>query len=149
MSDVIVKDVNRIGVGLTNDQLRILFMILKMNKDGTATVRATKPKDGRAAYVWRMVMFMASKKRAHQCIPVTADFGITDEHCAHRSEKYIPSGEVPPDWDNKVWDRMHRSAKKRAYIKEELDPIVDSVLSGVGNKNLHGVIAWGKAFGKL
>ncbi len=50
------------------------------------TLRASKPPvdkgraiTGKAAYVWRMVAFYTSPKRAHQCMPVCAEFDLPRE----------------------------------------------------------------------
>ena len=62
---------------LKAEGLAILAIIVK--KDGT--VRASKPKvkdaiTGKAAYVWRMVVFITSPKPAHSCMPCTCDWDL-------------------------------------------------------------------------
>jgi len=42
-------------------------------------LRSTRPENGYAAYLWRMVAFMISDNRAHNCIPCMADLYIPIE----------------------------------------------------------------------
>ncbi len=75
--------------------------------------------EGCAAYVWRMVAFYTSPKRAHQCMPVTADFSIPGE------------------------------LEEVQNTREELDAIVDVVVDSIPRPQWHGVIRWGQAFGMV
>lgn len=99
-------------------------------------LRSTKPTDGEAAYVWRMVAFMVSPKPAHQCMPVMADFGVMDvapqitKFC-----KYMNKEITQTDFD---W--------VRARCKE-LDVIVDQIVDNIPKTQWHGVTRWGKALG--
>lgn len=83
-------------------------------------LRASKPKDGRAAYVWRMVAFTVSPNSRHQCMPCTADFGID---CGDYNE--------------------------RRAICRELDKIVDQIVKAVPVTEWHGVRRWGQVFGRV
>ena len=81
-------------------------------------LRATKPKDGNAAYVWRMVGFMISNKGSMQCMPVCADFDVK-----------VPADwmvEAPLDWIDAELDRnigpsvsQETQAHNMAYMKAE------------------------------
>lgn len=99
-------------------------------------LRSTKPKDGEAAYVWRMVAFMISPKREHQCMPVMADFGVMDvapkvtKFC-----KYMNKEITQTDFD---WVRNRC---------KELDVIVDQIVDNIPKHQWHGVTRWGKALG--
>jgi hypothetical protein len=64
------------------------YLPLLTNKQGN--LRATKPNDGNAAYVWRMVAFSLSTNPRHHCMPMTADFGVSVP------DDYLP--EAPPEW---------------------------------------------------
>lgn len=98
------------------------------NKD---RLRASKPpvdgtlERGMIAYVWRMVAFYISPKRQHQCMPVTADFDLP-----HR---FFEDG----------------GHDERRVMCDKLDVVVDMILEGVNPQEMHGLIRWGQAFGKL
>lgn len=127
----------------------------------TGQIRATKPKDGRAAYIWRMVVFQVSTNPQHHSMPMTADFGILPEHYAHRTETYQPRLQTEGDreaiarWDaepggresGRTWTMMNRSAKEKAYIRDELDPIVDAIVNQIPKNEWHGIRRWGQALG--
>lgn len=107
------------------------IVALVIKKDGS--VRSTKPKldknnpiTGKAAYVWRFVVFTVSKVRAHQCMPCTADFDLP----AHG-----PDGK---------WS----SAAAREMAKEL--HVLESMISGsIDKREWHGIARWGKAFGMV
>lgn len=125
----------------------------------TDQIRATKPSDPRAAYIWRMVAFQVSTNPQHHCMPMTADFGLKDEHYAHRTETYQPRLDNPCDratvarWDaepdQRTWKMMNRGARRTAYIKEELDPIVEAIVNQIPKTQWHGVHRWGRALGVI
>ena len=105
----------------------ILNIIAK--KDGT--VRASKPKvkdalTGKAAFVWRMVCFLTSPKRQHQCMRSTADF------------------DLPATDENGKW--KYNLAMK---IAADLKPIEDAIVDSIDKSEWHGVQTWGRAFGTL
>jgi len=124
-------------------------------RGGEKRLRATKPKDGVAAYVWRHVAFTVSPMPVHQCMPMTADFDIPDSAFAHRAETYQPRAETEADkktlagWDERTWNMMNRGAKKRAYLKNELDPIVDAIVATVPKNRWYGANRWGRALGMI
>lgn len=152
-----VKDVNALMDGVSDFQRMIIEDVVKLTGKTPGVIRSTKPRDGRAAYVWRMVAFMVSRNPQHQCMPATADFYVEKEHYAHRTDKYIPRNESPADrdtvmrWDmepdQRTWKMMHDGARRRMFIKEELDPIVDRIVDHIKKSDWHGVRRWGRAFG--
>lgn len=95
----------------------------------TVRVRTSKPPvkcgvDGKAAYVWRMVVFQVSQKRGHQCFPTTADF------------------DLPVKDDNGKW-----SSSLARRMARELDRLVDAIVHCIPKSQWHGVHRWGRAFG--
>lgn len=148
-----VQDRDALVDGLNETQRDIVEAVFKGK---TNQIRATKPCDhGPAAYVWRHVVFLVSSKRAHQCMPIMADFDLKPEHFAHRTETYQPNLETDNDretvagWDEKTWAMMNRGARRRAYIENELKPLVDLIVNGIDKSEWHGVHRWGRAFGVL
>lgn len=125
----------------------------------TGQIRATKPKDGRAAYIWRMVVFQVSTNPQHHSMPMTADFDILPEHYVHRTETYQPRLATQADreavdrWNaepgGRTWEMMNRSAKRKAYIQNELDPIVKTIVDQIPPNQWHGVRQWGRALGAV
>lgn len=151
----VVQNVSGLLEGLSDRDRNIVLNVLK--KDGS--VRATKPKDRVAAYVWRIVVFMVSPKREHQCIPALADMGLDKEDYAHRTDKYIPRGQSESDlatiarWDaepdHRTWKMMHDSERRRKFLKEELDPLADRIVDFIPKNQWTGVHRWGRAFGVI
>ena len=94
-----------------------------VNKNGKG-IRKSKPKvdksdaTGRAAYVWRMVMFTVSKNPVHHCIPVCADMDLCDS-----------------DWAN------------RKDVIKTLDHIVEAFIQSVSKSEWYGVRRWCRAMG--
>lgn len=127
-------------------------------------IRASKPKDGNAAYVWRMVAFSVSTDRRQQCMPMTADFGVE-----------VPQGwqvNAPVDWVEAQVERTYqrpsdvafcqqqsgsvrayhvsrweRYDRRKAYIKDVLDPIVKEIVDSVAVTKQAGTMRWAQAFG--
>lgn len=112
-----------------NDEFnKIVEIIIKDNK-----IRKTKPKvndndpiTGKAAYVWRMVVFYVSPNSRHHCMPVAADF------------------DLPAFDENGKW----RTSIAREMAKE-LDVLVDKIVDLVPPEQRYGLNAWAKAFGKI
>lgn len=108
----------------SDSDIKEIISIITKNGKG---IRKSKPKvdkkrpnTGRAAYVWRNVMFTISSVPAHQCIPVCADFDLADA-----------------DWEN------------RRTVCKELDKIVDTIVHSVPKSQWHGTKRWAKAFGVI
>lgn len=79
----------------------------------------TPEAQGDAAYVWRMVAFMVSQNRQHQCMPVTAEFDLGGTYT----------------------ERMSRA--------KTLDALVDKIVKIVPMRECHGALRWGKALGMI
>lgn len=116
---------------MSQEMIRIAQQVVKVSKDNSLAghLRSTKPKDGEAAYVWRMVAFNVSPIRQHQCMPVTAEFDMPAEY----------------------WDRTdtRAAAEKRRNRCKELDVLVDALVNSVPKEQWHGVVRWGRALGQL
>lgn len=119
-----VLDIDKIRSLLTDEQYEIFsHSIGRGNR-----LRSSKPKDGRGAYVWRMICFYISTNPQHHCMPVMADFGLTDDMYVNYPQK-------------------HNFQRRNAYCKEILDPIVDAVVNTVIISKQHGTMRWAKALG--
>jgi hypothetical protein len=101
-------------------------------------LRATKPTDGEAQYVWRLVCFMISPKPAHHCIPVTHDFGVMG--IAPKVKKYCEYRKKDVEQTDFDWVRNRC---------KELDVIVNKIVDNVKVSNRHGINRWAKAFGVI
>jgi len=135
-----------------------------ITKDGK--LRASKPKDGNAAYIWRMVAFSVSTNPKHHCMPMTADFGV------HIPDDYLP--EAPSTWlEEQVASTLMRPsdidfcmrqagsvyeyhvrdwvrhARRRYFIKNVLDPIVNQIVDSVPVTQQTGTMRWARAFGVI
>jgi len=107
---------------LPQDHKEIIALIVKKNGE----IRASKPKvskenpvTGRAAYVWRMVVFLVSKKRAHQCMPMCADFDL-------------PAFNDQGEWKCEIARTMQK----------ELKVLEDLIIECVPKAEWHGVNRW-------
>ena len=113
---------------LTEEEFDIFEKVVKLNSKLPATakeIRATKPpEDGKAMYVWRMVVFMVSPKREHQCMPVTAHFSL-------------PAYDDTGKWRSGIAMKMAK----------ELDFLVDKIVEAVPISEWHGIRKWGQALG--
>ena len=122
-------------------------------RNGEWRLRASKPSDAVASYVWRMAAFVISPISAHQCMPVGADAYIREQHFSHRTDTYQPNCKTDEDrefvagWNEEDWARMNRSVRHRAFLKEELDPISDALINTVDKSKWAGVLRWGRALG--
>lgn len=121
---------------------------------GALRLRASRPTKAKGAtqYIWRNVAFIVSTNPQHHCMPVGADFYIKDEEFAHRKDKYIPKlvtencQQTVDSWNTKTWEMMHKSEKRRNYIKQELDPIVDIIIDNIPKSQWRGAHRWNRAF---
>ena len=136
------------------------YLPLITGKDGE--IRASKPKDGNAAYVWRMVAFSVSTISRHHCMPVTADFGVVVP------DGYLPN--APVDWLDAQIERSNRSlldiefcrreagsvpmyhikrwdryGRRDHFIKSVLDPIVKEIVDCVPVTRQAGTMRWAGA----
>lgn len=94
---------------------------ISTTRNGANRLRASKPKvndNGHSEYVWRNVAFSVSPVRAHQCMPVTADFAIKG-----------------------------LSFDDRRAVTKYLDTIVDEIVNSIPKSQWSGVMRWGRALG--
>jgi hypothetical protein len=103
--------------------------ILKIIVKADGTVRASKPKvkdalTGKAAYIWRMVVFLTSPKPAHSCMPCTCDW------------------DLPVTDENGKW-RYSLAAEMAKTLK----PIEDAIVDSIDKSEWHGVQTWGRILG--
>lgn len=80
------------------------------------TITEPDPIQGKTAYIWRQVAFVASPIPQHQCLPMTADF------------------DLPGSWGD----------DKKAMI-DDLDRIVDIVIGTIDTAQWHGIRRWAQA----
>lgn len=121
-----------------------------VNRGGIYRLRSSRPTkaSGSVQYIWRMIAFTVSPNPQHHCIPMGADFYILDSEIAHRTDQYIPKylydsdREAVAKWSQKTWDMMHKGEKRRNYVKQELDPIVDIVVNNIPKNQWYGVKRW-------
>ncbi len=109
-----------------------------IKKDGS--FKTTKPKDGHAAYVWRMVMFTISSDPKHHCMPVNAVSYIPKE------DREVPN---KPDRSNREqyieWIKACKSKEKQTVAF--LDTIVDEIIATIPKDKHYGTKRWVQAFG--
>ena len=106
-----------------------------VKRDGT--LYASKPKNasGPAKYVWRMVAFSVSPVSQHHCMPVCADFDISNTDVGFPAEL---------DWDHP--DRRAAYDRRRLMTKV-LDRVADAIIMTVPVREHHGTKRWARAFG--
>jgi hypothetical protein len=97
-------------------------ILIRITNKRTGELRATKPDNrgdlinGRAAYVWRNVMFYVSKNPKHWCMPITAEFYLGRD-----------------DWEN------------RYEIIKVLDEFVDRIVNSFPKSEWYGIRRWHNA----
>ncbi len=111
----------------TAEELEILKLVVK--RDGT--IRASKPKldrnkplTGKAAFVWRMLVFSVSHNPQHQCMPIMCYYDLP---CR-----------VNGKWDHKLEKSM----------SDELNVLVDKVLATIPKHEWAGVMRWASVLGR-
>lgn len=103
-----VIDLEALRPDLEPMEVAIVRRIIASQGKNKGRLRASKPHvdndadplSGKAAYVWRMVAFMASPDPRHSCMPVTAD-----------------------------WDLPVPYGQERRAMTKELDQLVDKVVA--------------------
>lgn len=127
-------DMQTLATILTLQELDLVRGIVSTRGESKGRLRASKPpvkyrrvgnryepdeRQGKIAYIWRMVAFFTSPHPQHHCMPAMAD-------C-----------DIPGSW-----------AEKQATLKE-LNRIVDAVVDVVSVEEWHGVRRWGQVFGRI
>jgi hypothetical protein len=142
-----ILPINALVRGLSDDEDRIVRAAFTTRGvgSGMARLRANKPfrrvetfEQGCANYVWRMLCFDLVGSGKHACMPVCADFELS-EALELRDGKRIRYGE--PGYD----EQKERSKA----LRNEMDALVGRVESTLAPGALKGVIRWGRALGML
>ena len=127
----IIELVSKISEKAPQDKVQEYTDICKLILKKTGEIRATKPKidknnhvTGKAAFVWRNVVFLVSKVRAHQCMPVCSDF------------------DLPAYDENGKW-----SCAIARDMSKELDFLIRLIVDLVPVHQCHGLMRWGRALG--
>jgi len=136
----------RLDPSLSYDQVEEFVKILSIVVKKDNSIRASKPKvsqndhsTGKAAYVWRMVVFMVSRQGAHQCMPMMADFDI-----------FVPEAPRFGTVDKEVYyQEIHKRHEERRATCKVLDRLVDFIVDSVPKSQWHGVNRWGRALGYI
>lgn len=137
------------------------------------TLYASKPKKatGDQQYVWRMVAFCISPYGPNACMPMTADFNVqvptnylivapldyvaaqkaklTDQDREYIAREKDRLGFTSDDqYFQHTWER---GARRRHYIKNVLEPLVDEIIAVKypKPKDRAGLVRWGNALGIL
>ena len=151
-----------ISVSLSSVDRAVPYIKEITGRDGT--LRSSKPRDGNAAYVWRMVAFQISSNYRHHCMPVTADFGVTVpadfqiEMPAGLLETAVARTSGNPndvkfvlehaptieEYHRLNWTKYER---RLHYIKTVLDPICDHITNAIPLEFHFGTRRWTKALG--
>lgn len=97
-------------------------------------LRATKPTDGEAAYVWRMVAFDLCDWKPHSCLPVTAVYDLPAEYWGPER----PRGwHTDPAWDaDSHYAAVREAAERRRERIKQLDAVASAIADTVP-KHLH------------
>jgi hypothetical protein len=116
--------IDKTKLSLSEKDMEIVDLIVK--KDGS--IRSTKPKvdendhrTGKAAYIWRMIVFLVSPNPRHHCMPVTANFDL-------------------PAYDEKGMWRSQIAGK----MADDLKYIEDAIVNSIPKIKWHGVHRWAR-----
>ena len=100
-------DLEKLFLEMTKEEWQITKRIVATRGKNKGLLRASKPPvdkenpiTGKAAYVWRLVAFMASPMPAHSCMPVCAD-----------------------------WDLPGSYGDERRALADEMDKLVDKIVA--------------------
>ncbi len=122
---------------------------MKGKENGFARLRESKPfsspksyNEACANYVWRMLCFDLVGSGKHVCMPVCADFNISDAITFRdgKAPRYVLDG------DNTEWQARREQEKELRVV---LDALVDRVEQHVPVMQRKGILRWGKALGTL
>lgn len=131
-----IVDLKRLQAELEPEEYSIIRRIVARQGKNKGRLRASKPavnneldpQSGKAAYVWRMVAFMASPNPQHSCMPMTADWDLPV------SSAYIGD----------TIDLTGKYAERRALMNE-LDKLVDKIVATLPVSA--GAMSWARGFG--
>jgi hypothetical protein len=136
-------------------------------RDGTLYASRPKNASGSAQYVWRMVAFSLSSNPVHQCMPVLADFYVTDADLPTEFRQkveddpiYRAAYEKKRAWyysseatfyrseaeRDQAFIRSVESDKRRLWLKH-LDTIAKEITDTIPVRNQPGTMRWGRALG--
>lgn len=129
-------DLKRLQAELEPEEYSIARRIVARRGKNKGRLRASKPtvnneldpQSGKAAYVWRMVAFMASPDPAHSCMPMTADWDLPV------SNAYIGD----------TVDLTGKYAERRALM-DEMDKLVDKIVATLPASE--GALSWARGLG--
>jgi hypothetical protein len=125
--------INLDNLVLTSQQMEVVNQIVIKTKKETR-IRSNKPTNGIAAYVWRMVMVIVGTNKKYHGYPITADYYIPYDAYKNRPEKYNGDIRAINKETKKIYDAR---IKLNAYIKSELDPIIDEILFNIMGRNMN------------
>lgn len=118
---------------------------VRNKNDGYAKLRSNKPfarvttfEQGCANYVWRMLCFDLVGSGKHACMPVTADFDIS-EACEIRNGGRVRYGE----------SGYEEQRERRKDLRESMDALVKQVESVLPIEAQKGILRWGRALGMI
>jgi hypothetical protein len=151
MMSMPILPVNAMVSGLSDRDagiVRAAFTTRGVNKDtvlqGGAKLRANKPhrrvgsfEEGCANYVWRMLCFDLVGSGKHACMPVCADFELSEAlELRYGRIRYGQPG----------YDEQKERSKT---LRDEMDALVSRVEKGLPPEALKGIIRWGRALGMI
>lgn len=118
----------------------------RFSKDnGNARLRANKPfkrvttfEQGCANYVWRMLCFDLVGHGKHVCMPVCADFEISEACDIRRGYR--------PKWDDPQYSDIR--AEERDLL-DMLDDLIKRFEKDIPIEQQAGIVRWGRALGMI
>ena len=145
--DAMVADCN----GLEELIVRAAFTTrgVRNKSDGYAKLRSNKPfrrvesfEQGCANYVWRMLCFDLVGHGKHVCMPVCADFELSDA-VTHRNGK-CPKYNYEDRNDNTAYYLWTDCVKQ---LRKDMDALVSRVEKALPIEAQKGILRWGRALG--
>jgi hypothetical protein len=127
----------KIDISRLSDPFAIELARQIVKPDGTLYASKPKKASGLAKYVWRMVAFGISPIGQHHCMPIMADFDISNSDVG-----------FPMDME---WSHPDRSAAydRRKLMAKVLDKVADAIVMTVPVREHHGTKRWARAFGYI
>lgn len=87
-----------------------------VRSDGTLYASKPGKASPEAQYIWRMVVYMVSPRTRHQCMPVTAEWGLAGKYGSRYTD--------------------------RKAVIAQLDAIADEIVDSIPVAQWHGVRRW-------